>query len=95
MHTPASLIPVILVEVISSQLNITILTFKCLQVNSREPGVGVGTLGWNFEVLRTGPADCAANLILASSESPSFRQPTSQLANQHLNIFIFPSFIEI
>ena len=38
----------ILVEVKSSQLNNTTLTFKCLQVNSSELGVGVGTFSWNI-----------------------------------------------
>ena len=71
----------ILVEVKSSQLNNTTLTFKCLQVNSSEPGVGVGTFSWNFRVLTTGPAACASDLILACSENFSLNQPTSQLTN--------------
>ena len=65
---------------------------KQIALLSKEPDVGVGTLSQNFEVLRTGPAGCATNLISAYSESPSMKQSTSQLANQHFQKFFKNSF---
>ena len=77
----------ILVEVKSSQLNNTTLTFKCLQVNSSELGVGVGTFSWNFRVLTTGLAACATDLILACSvwQVSQRRKPLSESTNQPVN----------